>query len=240
MIREIPAASAAPAAVSPLGRRTQQRGDPVQGRRAQPFGELGRARGAQGGHRPVDVVLARRLARRRTELGVAQKPFAQGREGEGLQDVLDHTEGDALADHGQVPRGGHHDHVHGVSGGAQPAREAQAVSVGQAEVEEQQVDAGPFQHPGGLGERVDGADGGEAGHPADVERVRVGGDRVVLDHQDAHVGPAHCGLPAVRSAARGGATASRSAPASRGGATGRRTVNSAPPPGPCAATTAPP
>lgn len=112
-----------------------------------------------------------------------------------------------------------------MSGGAQPAREAQAVSVGQAEVQEQQVDAGPLQEPGGLGERVDGADGGEAGHPADVERVRVGGHRIVLDDQYAHLAPVHRRPP-------GSATGA--------GTIGSRTVNSAPPPGPCAATTAPP
>lgn len=126
-----------------------------------------------------------------------------------------------------------------MSGGTQPAREPQAVPVGQAQVQEQQVDAGPLQEPGGLGERVDGAHGGEAGHPADVERVRVGGHRIVLDDQHAHLAAAHRGSPGP-AAGSGAGAGSGTGSGSGADVIGRRTVNSAPPPGPWAATTAPP
>ncbi|CAM5282266.1 hypothetical protein SALBM311S_09331 [Streptomyces alboniger] len=119
------------------------------------------------------------------ELGVAHEAVPQGREGEGLQDVLDDAEGDTLTYDGEVPRRRHRYHVRVVAGGPQGAGQLEAVHVRQVEVQEKQVDRCAVECAPGLRAGVGLADRGETGDTVDVHDVGVGGDGVVLDHKDA-------------------------------------------------------
>ncbi|GAA2907914.1 hypothetical protein GCM10020221_00020 [Streptomyces thioluteus] len=143
MMREMPHGGAGRAGGDAVGaRRPEGVGDRGEGVGAQALGEGGGVRGAQGREGPVHLVLAAGLARHGAELGVAHEPVAQRGEREGLQDVLDDAERDALADDGQVACRGHGDDVGGVPGGPQGAQQAQAVAVGEVEVEQEELDGG--------------------------------------------------------------------------------------------------
>jgi hypothetical protein len=109
---------------------------------------LGRAQRPEGA---VHLVLATRLARRRTELRVPYEPVAQRREGEGLQYVLDDPERHPLAHDRQIPRRGDGDDVRLVPGGAQAAQELEAVAVREVEVEQDEVDPRTVENTGRLG-----------------------------------------------------------------------------------------
>ncbi len=228
MIREIPTASATPAAVSPS---SASRKVPVTRSSVgalSPFGRAAGPRRPQDGQRPVDLFLPARLARRRVELRVPHQPVPQRREGERLQDVLDDAQGDPLPHHREIPRRRHRDHVRVVPGRPQRPRQLQPVHVRQMQIQQQQVHRYPFQRAPRLRPGVDLADGHETRHPADVHDMRVRRHRVVLHDQHANGVPVHrhasppgtgADSTAVRSAAVG-FSAVRS---------GNRTSNSAPP-----------
>ena len=114
--------------------------------------------------------------------------------------------GDGVPHHLGLPRGGDGDDVDHLARGPQPLQQAEAVAVRQVHVEQHQVDLVLVEEPRGLAGGAGHARHLEPRHPAHVGHVRLGGELLVLDDEDTHVGH---GTPAfVRS------TTSNSAPPS--------------------------
>lgn len=200
MIREIPTAAPASVAVSPAADARRVRVTAASVGALSPLGRPPALGCAQRAERAVHLVLAAGLTGGGAELGVPVETVPEGGEGEGLQDVLDDAEGDALADDREVAGGGDGDDVGGVPGGTQGPYEMKAVSVGQIEVQQQQIDRGPLQQPHGFGPRVRDPGNVETGDATDTEGVCVGGDGVVLDDENSDGGVAHLATSAVRCA----------------------------------------
>src|SRR5574340_494154 len=127
------------------------------------------------------------------ELHVALELVAKRRERERLEQVQGDPVGDGGAHHRQVAGRGDGDDVGTRVQAAQRRGDVEAAGVGQADVEQDQVDRFAAADGGGGGAhgRVPGVHHRvhrETRHPFDIRLVRLGDQRLVLDDQDADHG----------------------------------------------------